>query len=168
MARTVTMKGKPLALAGEALAIGSRAPDFELLDASLATVTLKDFPSQVKIVSVTPSIDTQICELQAKRFDAEAATLPGVAVLNVSVDLPFALRRFATTCGLGHARLLSDHRSVAFGQAWGVLVGELRILARAIFVLDKDNIVRHAQLVPEIGSHPDYDAALAAARALAS
>lgn len=163
----ITMKGKPLMLIGPDLAVGSKAPDFTVLDGDLKEVTLGDFSGKVKVISVTPSLDTPVCDLQLRRFNHEAAALPGdVAVLNISMDLPFAITRFCTTASIDKAKALSDHRDASFGAAYGVLIKELRLLARSIFILDKDNVLRYKEIVPEESHHPDYDKALDALRTI--
>ncbi|GAB4260124.1 MAG: thiol peroxidase [Deferrisomatales bacterium] len=159
----VTLKGNPVTLLGPELRPGDRAPDFTVVDGSLQPVRLGDFAGKVKLISVVPSLDTPICELQTKRFHEEAARLPDeVAVLTVSVDLPFAQSRFCTTHGIDKIRVLSDYKDTSFGLAYGVLIKEVRLLARAIFIVDADDAVRYVQLVPEVSQHPDYEAALAA------
>jgi len=161
----VTLKGNPMTLLGPALKVGDAAPPFTVVDGSLAPVGLQDFAGQKKLLSVVPSLDTPVCELQTKRFHEEAATLPeGVAVLTISMDLPFAQSRFCTTHGIDKIRVLSDYQTGAFGQAYGVLIKEVRLLARSIFVLDAQDVIRHVQIVPEVSSHPDYEAALNAVR----
>ncbi len=159
----ITMKGRPLTLLGPDIKTGDRAPDFTAIDGELNEVSLSDYSGKIKVLSVTPSLDTQICDLQLRRFNHEAATLPGdVSVLNLSMDLPFAIARFCTTAGIDRAKALSDHRNAAFGGAYGVLIKELRLLARSIFIIDKNNIVRYREIVPELSHHPDYDKALSA------
>lgn len=161
----VTLRGNPVTLLGPALKVGDTAPGFTVLDGSLQPVTLKDFTGRTKLISVVPSLDTPICELQTKRFHAEAAKLPdSVAVLTVSMDLPFAQSRFCTTHGIEKIRVLSDFHDANFGLAYGVLLKEVRLLARSIFVVDAADRIKYLQIVPEVGEHPDYDAALAAAR----
>ncbi len=164
----ITMKGKPLTLIGPDLALGSNAPDFKVLDGDLKEVTLKNFTEKFKVISVTPSLDTPVCDLQLRRFNREAAALPGdVVVLNISMDLPFAITRFCTTASIDKAKALSDHLDASFGAAYGVLIKELRLLARSIFILDKDNVLRYKEIVPEESHHPDYDKALDALRNIA-
>lgn len=159
------MKGQPLTLVGPDIKIGEKAPDFTAVDATLANVKLGDLGGKTKIVSVTPSLDTPVCDLQLRRFNSEAASLPqDVIVLNISMDLPFAIARFCTTAGIEKARALSDHREAAFGAAYGVLIKELRLLARSIFIIDKDNRVRYKEIVPEQTNHPDYETALRAVK----
>ena len=161
----ITRKGTPLTLIGPDIKVGDRAPDFMVLDNALTAVTLADFAGKTKIISVTPSLDTPVCDLQLRRFNHEAATLPqNVAVLNISMDLPFAIARFCTTAEIDRAKALSDHREASFGTAYGVLIKELRLLSRSIFIIDKDNIVRYKELVGEQSSPPDYDKALSALR----
>ncbi len=159
----VTMKGKPLTLLGSEIKVGDRVPDFTAIDGELNEVRLNDFAGKIKVVSVTPSLDTQVCDLQLRRFNHEAASLPAdVIVLNLSMDLPFAIARFCTAAGIDRAKALSDHRAAAFGEAYGVLIKELRLLARSIFIIDREDIVRYREIVPELSHHPDYDKALSA------
>lgn len=159
----IAMKGKPLTLIGADIKPGDKAPDFSVLDRALAEVTLADFPGKTKVISVTPSLDTPVCDLQLRRFNHEAAALPqDVVVLNISMDLPFAIERFCATAEIDGVKALSDHREGSFGAAYGVLIRELRLLARSIFIIDKNNIVRYKEIVPEQSSHPDYDKVLKA------
>jgi thioredoxin-dependent peroxiredoxin len=163
----VTFLGNPLTLTGNALKVGDKAPEFTVLDKGLKEVKLSDFAGKAKIISVTPSLDTPVCDLQARRFNEEAQALAGsVAVLNMSMDLPFAIARFCGAAGIEAVSTLSDHREASFGTAYGVLIKELRLLARAIFVIDKADTIRYLEIVPEISSHPDYDRALAEAKKL--
>lgn len=163
----VTMRGNPVTLLGPELHPGDTAPEFVVVDATLNPVRLADFAGKIKLISVVPSLDTPVCELQTKRFNEAAAQLPEqVAVLTVSVDLPFAQGRFCSTHGIAGVRVLSDYQQVSFGAAYGVLIDGLRLLARAIFVVDAGDVIRHVEVVPEIAEHPDYDRALAAVHAL--
>jgi thiol peroxidase len=160
----VTMKGNPVTLVGPEI-----KPGDAVLDAKLAPVTLKDYAGKVVLLSVAPSLDTPVCDLQAHRFNDEAAALgSGVAVLNISMDLPFAINRFCLTGNIENMRVLSDHRDASFGTSWGVLIKELRLLARAVFVVDGSGTVRYAEIVPEVTSHPDYDKAIQATRSLSA
>src|SRR5216683_3383961 len=159
-----TMKGNPLTLIGPELQVGDHAPDFTVVDGTLSPVNLEKTGSHVRIISVVPSLDTPVCDLQTKRFNEEAAQLPGVDIVTVSMDLPFAQKRWCGAFGVDRIKMLSDHRSGSFGEAYGTLIKDLRIESRAIFVLDKDNIIRHVEYVKEVADHPNYDAALAAAR----
>jgi thioredoxin-dependent peroxiredoxin len=160
----ITFQGSPLTLIGPALRAGDRAPGFSALDGELKPVGLKDFAGKTKIISVTPSLDTPVCDLQLRRFNAEAAKMSGEsAVLNISMDLPFAIARFCTGAGIDKVKALSDHRDASFGAAYGVLIKELRLLARAIFVIDRSDVIQYVEIVPDITNHPDYDKALSAA-----
>ena len=163
-----TLKGNPLTLIGPELKAGDKAPDFNLVDNSLKNVTLADTGNNVRILSVVPSLDTPVCDAQTKRFNEEAAKLPGVDILSVSMDLPFAQKRWCGAFGVDNVKMLSDHRDGSFGSHYGTLIKELRIESRAIFVLDRSNTVRHAEYVKEVAEHPNYDAALSAARTAAS
>lgn len=161
----IAFQGNPLTLLGPELKPGDKAPDFTCLDGELKPVGLKDFAGKIKIISVTPSLDTPVCDLQLRKFNTEAANLPGdVAVLNISVDLPFAIARFCTSAGIEKVKALSDHRDAAFGMAYGILIKELRLLARAIFVLDRGDLIRYVEIVPEISNQPEYEKAVAAAK----
>jgi len=163
----IAFQGSPLTLIGPALRAGDKAPGFSVLDGELKPLSLKDFPGKTKIISVTPSLDTPVCDLQLRRFNAEAANMSGdIAVLNISMDLPFAISRFCTSAGIDKVKALSDHRDASFGAAYGVLIKELRLLARAIFVIDKHDVIEYTEIVPDITNHPDYDKALSAAAKL--
>ena len=156
----VTDHGNPITLVGLALKAGDKAPDFVVLDGSLKEVGLKDFTGKTKVISVTPSLDTPVCDLQATRFNEEAQKLPDdVVVLNISMDLPFAISRFCTIKGIDKVKGFSDHREASFGISYGVLIKELRLLARSIFIIDKDDRIKYIEIVPEITHHPDYDKA---------
>jgi thiol peroxidase len=163
-----TLKGNPMTLIGPELKAGDKAPDFNLVDNGLKNVTLADTGNNVRILSVVPSLDTPVCDAQTKRFNEEAAKLSGVDILSVSMDLPFAQKRWCGAFGVDKVKMLSDHRDGSFGSHYGTLIKELRIESRAIFVLDRSNTVRHAEYVKEVAEHPNYDAALSAARAAAS
>ena len=160
-----TLKGNPLTLIGPALKPGEKAPDFKLVDNGLKDVTLADTGRNVRIISVVPSLDTPVCDAQTKRFNEEAAKLPSVDIITVSMDLPFAQKRWCGAFGVDKVKMLSDHRDASFGTHYGTLIKELRIESRAIFVLDKEKIIRHVEYVKEVADHPNYDAALAAAKA---
>jgi thiol peroxidase len=157
------MRGNPLTLVGPELKVGDAAPDFNTIDNGLKPVTLKDTGNKTRIFSVVPSLDTPVCDAQTKRFN-EAAKETGVEVYTVSVDLPFAQKRFCNSFALDNVKMLSDHRDVSFGTAWGTLIKELRILSRAIFVVGPDNKIKYVEYVHEVADHPNYDAALAAAK----
>jgi thiol peroxidase len=161
------MQGNPLTLVGGPVKPGDKAPDFTLLDTALNSKSLKDFEGKIKVVSATPSLDTPVCDLQIHWFNQDAANQPDdVAVLNVSADLPFAIKRFCAADGIDNVEVLSDHREVSFGVGYGILIKELRLLARSIFIIDKQNVVRYVQIVSEQTREPDYDAALKALKSL--
>ncbi len=165
--RTITSKGKALTLEGKALLVGEVAPDFTVLGRDLHEVRLSQFAGKIKVISVTPSLDTPVCDVQLRRFNSEAASLPSdVVVLNISMDLPFAIDRFCVAAGIDRVEALSDHRNASFGTAFGVLIRELRLLARSVFILDKDDRVRYAEIVPVLSEHPDYEAALRSLKSL--
>jgi thioredoxin-dependent peroxiredoxin len=163
-AGATTLKGNPLTLVGPELKPGDAAPDFSMVDNGLKPVTLGDTGKTVRIFSVVPSLDTPVCDAQTKRFNEEAASLPGVEIYTVSMDLPFAQKRWCGAFGVDKVKMLSDHKDGSFGSSWGTLIKELRIESRAIFVLNKDNSVRYVEYVKEVADFPNYDAALAAAR----
>src|SRR5271157_4674645 len=160
----MTLKGNPFTLVGPELKPGDAAPDFTLTDNGLKPVTLKDTGSRVRIISVVPSLDTPVCDAQTKRFNDEVAKLPGVDIIAVSMDLPFGQKRWCGAFGVDHVRTLSDHKDASFGANYGTLIKELRIESRAIFVLDAENRIRHAEYVKEVADFPNYETALAAAR----
>ncbi len=165
----VTMKGDPLVLLGPQLEVGDEAPGFTAVDRGLQPVSLSDFAGRTVLISAVPSVDTSVCSLQTKRFNEEAAALPeDVAVVTISMDLPFALDRFCGAEGIDRIQVLSDHAQASFGGAYGVLVKGLRLLARSVFVIDADGRIAHAEIVPELTDHPDYEAALATVRQLAA
>jgi thioredoxin-dependent peroxiredoxin len=159
-----TLKGNPLTLVGPELKIGDNAPDFSMVDNGLKPVNLKDTGGKVRIFSVIPSLDTPVCDAQTKKFNEEAANLPDVEIYTVSMDLPFAQKRWCGQFDVNKVKMLSDHKDASFGQNYGTLIKELRIESRAIFVVDPNNKVRHAEYVKEVADFPNYEAALAAAR----
>lgn len=157
----ITFKGNPLTLIGPEIKAGDKAPDFKVIAKDLSEVTLAATKGKTRLISVVPSLDTPVCEVQTKRFNEEASKLPAdVAVITLSMDLPFAQSRF---CSANHAdkiTVLSDYREASFGKAFGVLIKELRLLTRAIFVIGADDKVLHAEYVKEVTQHPDYEKAL--------
>jgi thiol peroxidase len=167
-AGATTMKGNPKTLVGPELKVGDAAPDFTLVDGGLNAVTLKDTGNQVRIISVIPSLDTPVCDAQTKRFNEEAAKMPGVDIITVSMDLPFAQKRWCGAFGVDKVKMLSDHKDASFGTNYGTLIKDLRIESRAIFVLDAKNKIRHAEYVKEVADFPNYESALAAARSAGS
>ena len=163
----VTLHGNPLTLIGNEVRVGDKAPEFDLLDNDLNAAALSSFSGKVCIISSVPSLDTPTCDMETRRFNTEAAELgPDIVILTVSTDLPFAQKRWCGAAGVDKVVTLSDHREADFGKSYGVLIKELRLLARAIFVVDKQGVVRYTQLVKEIGDEPDYGAVLEAARNL--
>jgi thiol peroxidase len=162
------MKGNPITLLGKEPTVGKAAPEFEALDNGLQPVALGSMRSKVCLLISVPSLDTPVCDMETRRFNDEAGRLgDDVVVLTVSMDLPFAQKRWCGAAGVEHVMTLSDHRDGAFGQAYGVLIKELRLLARAIFVVDREGILRYSQVVPEVTDEPDYDSALEAVKAIA-
>ncbi len=163
----VTLRGNPLTLVGNEIREGAPAPDVTLLDNDLKPVKLSDFRGKVLIVSSVPSLDTPVCDMETRRFNAEAANLGGdVRILTVSMDLPFAQKRWCGAAGVDKVKTVSDHREAAFGKAYGVLIQELRLLARSVFVVDREGIVRYVQHVKEVSQEPDYAAVMAAVKKL--
>jgi thiol peroxidase len=163
----VTFQGNPLTLLGDIVEVGQAAPDFELLGNDLSAVKLSDMKGKVVVICTVPSLDTPVCDTEARKFNEQASELSDeIAVLFVSMDLPFAQGRFCGAAGLDKVVTLSDHKEASFGTDYGVLIKELRLLARAIFVVEKDGKIGYTQLVKEIVDEPDYDAALNAAKEL--
>ena len=162
----VTFKGNPMTLRGEELKVGDQAPDFTALNTSLEQVSLSDFEGKRKLISVIPSIDTGVCSTQTKTFNERAAGVDNVEVLTISNDLPFAQKRWTADEGLENAITLSDHKDLSFGENYGVVMEELRLLARSVFILDEDNKVVYVEYVPEGTDHPDYDKAIEALEAM--
>jgi len=158
------MRGNPMTLIGPELKPGDAAPEFNLVDSALKPVTLADTAGHVRIVSVVPSLDTPVCDAQTKRFNDAAIGMPNVEVLTVSMDLPFAQKRWCGAFAVDKVKMLSDHKDASFGSNYGTLIKELRIESRAVFVIDRNNRVCHAEYVKEVADHPDYEAALRAAR----
>ena len=167
-AGATTLRGNPLTVLGPALKPGEKAPDFKAVDDSLKDVNLAGTGDDIRIFSVVPSLDTPVCDAQTKRFNEEAGKLPDVKIYTISMDLPFAQKRWCGAYGVDHVKMVSDHRDGSFGKAYGTLIKDLRIMSRAIFVIDKNNVIRHVEYVKEVADHPDYEAALSAARAAAS
>ncbi|HOW58266.1 MAG TPA: thiol peroxidase [Candidatus Omnitrophota bacterium] len=158
-----TFQGGPLTLMGPELKVGDKAPDFKLIDTSLKPVMLASSKGKTRLISVVPSIDTPVCDLQTKRFNQEASKLPGdIVVLTVSMDLPFAQSRWCGAVGADKVQMLSDYQEHSFGAAYGVLIKELKLLSRAIFIVSPNDKIRYVEYVKEITQHPDYDKALGA------
>lgn len=165
MPRTVTMKGSPLTLEGPELKVGQRAPDATLRADLKTDIRLSQGRGKTRIFSVVPSLDTGVCAEQTRRFNKELAALPNVDFITISCDLPVAQKRFCGAEGISERMVtLSDHKDLSFGRAYGTLIPDMRIECRAVFVVDKDDTLRYVEYVPEIASHPNYDAILASAR----
>ena len=163
----ITFKGNPMTLLGPALKAGDRAPDFAVVDNGLGAVSLATYAGKIKVISAVPSLDTPVCDTETRRFNKEAASLPDiVAVLTISLDLPFAQQRWCGAAGIDRVTTLSDYQERSFALAYGVLIKELKLLSRSIFVVDGANVIRYVQHVPEVTSEPDYDAVLAAVKGL--
>ncbi len=162
-ANAVTMKGNPITLLGKEITVGQAAPEATLVANDLSEVKLSSFQGTPVVLSVVPSLDTGICDLQTKRFSKEAANLGGkVKILTISMDLPFAQKRWCGAAGVSNVQTLSDYRFASFGEAYGVLIKGLRLLTRAIFVIDSTGKVQYKQLVAEVATEPNYDAVLQA------
>jgi len=157
----VTFQGNPLTLIGPELKAGDKAPDFKLVDTNLKPVTLQDSKGKTRLVSVVPSIDTPVCDMQTRRFNEEASKLPEhIAVFGVSMDLPFAQGRWCKLSKTDKIQMLSDYQDHSFGHAYGVFIKELKFLSRAIFVIGPDEKIQYVEYVKEITTHPDYDKVL--------
>jgi thioredoxin-dependent peroxiredoxin len=164
--RTTILQGNPFKLEGPELQVGDRAPDFDVVDNSLQKVDLAKTGQGVRIFSVVPSLDTPVCDAQTKRFEDATAELPDVGIFTISMDLPFAQKRWCGNFGVKNVGMLSDHRSGSFGKNYGTLIRDLRIESRAIFVVDGENKIRYVEYVPAVGDHPNYEAALDAAKSI--
>jgi len=166
--RTVTMQGRPMALTGTEIKVGMPAPDFKVIDNDMLPMKFsRTYGGKVAVISAVPSLDTPVCDLETRRFNKEAEALgPDVGVLTISMDLPFAQKRWCGAAGVKNVRTYSDYQKAEFGKAWGVLLKDLRLLARAVFIVDKDGIVKYAQVVPEVASEPNYEDILNALRAM--
>ena len=163
----ITMKGNPLTLLGKELKVGDVAPDFEVLDNDLAPVKFSSFRGKICVISSVPSLDTPICDMETRRFNEEAVKLgENIQILTISMDLPFAQKRWCGAAGVHKVVTLSDHRDASFGTAYGTLIKELRLLARIVFVVDGEGIIRYIQVVKEQTEEPDYEAVLEAVNAL--
>jgi thioredoxin-dependent peroxiredoxin len=161
---SVTFAGNAVTLLGTEVKVGDKAPNFTVLANDLSPVTLEDSKGSVRIISVVPSVDTGVCDAQTRRFNEEASKLENVKILTISVDLPFAQGRWCAAAGIDKVQTLSDHRDLSFGEAFGVAIQELRLLARAVFVVDSNDTVTYAEYVSEVTEHPNYEAAIEAAK----
>lgn len=157
----VTFTGNALTVLGDEVSVGEQGPDVEVLTNDLSAVKLSSFRGRICIISAVPSLDTSVCDTMTRRFNEEAGKLgEDVVVLTISMDLPFAQKRWCGAAGIENVQTLSDHRDGSFGLAYGLLIKELRLLARAVFVVDKDGVIQYKQIVPELTDEPDYEAAL--------
>lgn len=162
----ITFQGNGLTLEGSPVEVGDSAPDFSLLTTDLTPKTLADYKGKVLLLVTVPSLDTPVCDVEARRFNQEAADLhEDIEVLTVSTDLPFAQARWCGAAGIESVEVLSDHKDLSLGHAYGVAIKELRLLARAVFVINRDHKIVYSQIVPEVTNEPDYDAAIKAAHA---
>lgn len=161
----VTFKGNPMTLVGTEVKVGDQAPDFTVLANDLSEVTLADTKGTVRLISAVPSIDTGVCEAQTRRFNEEASKIDNVNVLTISADLPFAQKRWCAANGLENVKTLSDHRDLSFAEAYGIHMKELRLLARSVFVVDSNDTITYVEYVGEGTDHPNYEAAIEAAKA---
>ena len=163
----ITMKGNPLTLMGNEVKVGERAPDFTALDNDLTPVQFSSYRGKICILSSVPSLDTPVCDIETRKFNEEATRLgKEVLILTISMDLPFAQKRWCAAAGVDKVKTLSDHRDASFGNAFGVLIKELRLLARAVFLVDGQGILQYIQFVKEVTKEPDYDAILSALKKL--
>ncbi len=158
--------GNPIELAGDEVKVGQKAPDFVVTGQDMKPVTLKDTSGKVRIFSAVPSLDTPVCDTETRRFNAEAAKLPGVEIWTISMDLPFAQKRWCGAAGITAVKTASDWKKASFGEGWGVLEPGRHLLARAVFVVDKDDTVKYVEYVGNVGTDPNYDAAVNAAKSL--
>lgn len=165
--RVVTMHGQPIELVGHEVKVNSKAPEFVVIDSDLHEVRLSDIHSPVVVLSAVPSLDTKVCDMETRRFNQEADRYGGdVKIVTLSMDLPFAQKRWCAAAGVQNVQVLSDYRDASFGSAYGVLMKDLRLLARCVFVLDANRTVQYVQLVKEVTNEPDYDDVLEAVRKL--
>ena len=160
--RTVTMQGRPMTLAGPEIKVGDKAPDFKTLDNDMMPMKfLRNNLGKVSVILSVPSLDTPVCDLETRRFNKEAQSLsPDINILAISMDLPFAQKRWCGAAGITNVKTYSDHQKGAFGRAYGVLIKDLRLLARAIFVIDKEGVITYTQIVKEVTNEPNYDEVL--------
>lgn len=158
----VTFKRKPVTLVGQQIKVGQRAPDFKLVDSSMKEVSLSKSRGKVRLLSVVYSLETPICDVQTRTFEKEAGKYPNVVVYSISMDLPFTQERYKHEHDIHNIGILSDYRDASFGNAYGLLIKDSRLLARAVFIIDADDIVRYVEYVPEVTQAPDYQKAIKA------
>ncbi len=163
----ITMKGKPLTLVGQEVKVGDPAPDFEVLSNELVPFRFSSLKNRVCVLSSVPSLDTPVCDIETRRFNEEAAKLGSdVALLTISMDLPFAQKRWCAAAGVEKVKTFSDYQSRSFGCSYGVLIKELKLLARTVLIVDEQDVVRYIEIVPEFAQEPDYDRVLNSVKAL--
>ena len=163
----ITARGNPLTLLGNEAKVGDKAPDFEVINNDMAPVKFSSFHGKTCIIASVPSLETKTCDLETRRFNDEAGKLGSdVTILTISMDLPFAQKRWCGAAGVDKVQTLSDHKDASFGTAYGVLIKETRLLARTLFVVDREGTIRYIQIVPDISREPDYEAVLDAVKKL--
>ena len=165
--KVVKMKGNPLALTGKSVKVGDKAPDFKVIANDLSEVNLSSFSGKVCLIATVPSLDTSVCDIETRKFNEKATQLDdNTVVLTISMDLPFAQSRWCGAAGVKNVQTLSDYHYADFGNKYGVLIEALRLLARTVFIIDSKGIIKYIQIVDELTSEPDYDAALKALKGL--
>jgi len=157
----IKFAGNAMTLVGKEIKVGDKAPDFSALAPDLSSLSLSSTKGQVRVISVVPSIDTPVCDMQTRWFNEEAAKIDGLTVLSISVDLPFAIKKYCATKGIENIKTLSDHKDLDFGLKYGFVIEELRLLTRGTIVIDRNDIVRHVEYVPNVSDHPNYAQVLA-------
>lgn len=163
----ITLKGQPVTLLGNTIQEGDPAPDFHVVDNDMKPFSFSSLGEKITIITSLPSLDTPVCDLEARRFNQEAANLSkDIRILVISMDLPFAQKRWCAAAGVNNVTTLSDHKDASFGTQYGMLIKEVRLLARAVFVVSVQRIVRYVELVKEVGQEPNYELALDAAKKL--
>lgn len=159
--RKITFGGNPVTLKGKEVKVGDKAQDFTVINDSLQNVSLSDFEGKIKLISIFPSIDTSVCSMQTRKYNEEAAKFgDNVAFIALSADLPFALKRFCGAEGIDNLTPLSDHKNMGFGEKYGFMIDELRLLARGVVIIDSNNEIKYVEIVPEIGNEPNYEMAI--------
>lgn len=159
--QNITFGGNPVTLFGNLIKVGDKASNFKVIDGSLKTVELPDFNGKIKLISIFPSIDTSVCSMQNRKFNEEAAKFgDNVSFIALSADLPFALKRFCGAEGIDNLITISDHKEMDFGQKYGFMINELRLLARGVVIIDQNDVVQYVEILPEIGNEPNYEAAI--------
>jgi len=166
--RTITMQGRTMTLIGDEMKPGMPAPDFKVIDNDMLPMKFsRTYKGKITVISVVPSLDTPVCDLQTRRFNTEAEALdPDINIITISMDLPFTQKRWCQAAGVKRLRTFSDYQKAAFGKSYGVLIKELRLLARSVFIVDKDGLVKYTQIAPEAAKEPNYEEVLTALSAL--